>query len=194
MVVTTQILADKLKKYSDPSGKIMRMTKNGELYTLTRGLYETERTTPGQYLAPVIYGPSYLSFDYALSQYGLIPEAVYAYTSATFDKKKNKEYINIFGKYTYRDVPKSCYPFGIKYVEENGYAYQIATPEKAICDKLYSVSPVKSIKELEVLLFYDLRIDESEFDKLNMHNLSEMCDLYRSNNMKHLKKLIGRKK
>ncbi len=193
MVFTTQTLLDKLQSYSDPLGKIMRMTKNGELYTLTRGLYETERTTPGQYLAPVIYGPSYLSFDYALSHYGLIPEAVYAYTSATFDKKKSKEYNNVFGKYIYRDVPKSCYPFGIKYVEENGYVYQIATPEKALCDKLYSVRPVKSVKELKSLLFCDLRIDESEFDKLNICDLSELCDLYRSNNMKYLKKLIGRK-
>lgn len=194
MVYTTQTLADELRSYSDPAGKIMRMTKNGELFTLTRGLYETDRTTPGHYLAPIIYGPSYLSFDYALSRYGLIPEAVYAYTSATFDKKKTKEYTNIFGRYTYRDVPKSCYPFGVNVVEENGYAYLIASPEKALCDKLYSVSPTKCIKDLEVLLFYDLRIDESEFAKLNMRDLSVLCGLYHSDNMKYLAKLIGRKR
>lgn len=193
MILTTQTLVDELRSYNDPLGKIMRMTKNGEIFTLTRGIYETDRATPGHYLAPIIYGPSYLSFDYALSHYGLIPEAVYAYTSATFDKKKSKEHKNIFGRYTYRDVPKACYPFGVRIIEENGYAYQIATPEKALCDKLYSVIPVKSISELKDLLFCDLRIDSSEFDKLNIRDLSELCDLYHSNNMKYLKKLIGRK-
>lgn len=192
MIFTTRTLIDKLQSYSDPLGKIMRMKRSGEIYMLTRGLYETDRTTPGHYLAPVIYGPSYLSYDYALSHYGLIPESVYAYTSATFEKKKTKEYKNVFGRYTYRDVPKDCYPFGVELIEENGYAYQIASPEKALCDKLYSLSPVKSIRELNDLLFSDLRIDMTEFQKLNMSDLSELCDLYHSNNMKYLKKLIGR--
>lgn len=193
MIFTTQMLIDKLQSYGDPAGKIMRMTKNSELYTITRGLYETDRTTPGQYLACAIYSPSYLSFNYALSYYGMIPEAVYEYTSATFDKKKTKEYQNIFGRYTYRDVPKSCYPYGVVIIEENGYAYPIATPEKALCDKLYSVSPVKSIRELNELLFSDLRIDQSEFEKLNRSDLFELCGYYHSNNMKYLRKLIGRK-
>ncbi|MBQ0026411.1 MAG: hypothetical protein KBS79_03475 [Lachnospiraceae bacterium] len=194
MIYTTQTLSDKLQSYSDPLGKIMRMTQKGELYTLTRGLYESDRSTPGHYLAPAIYGPSYLSFDYALSHYGLIPEAVYTYTSATFDKKKSKEYINSFGRYTYCDVPKACYSFGVRVVEENGYSYMIATPEKALCDKLYSVSPVKSLKELENLLFFDLRIDRFAFEQLNKRDLSELCDLYHSNNMRYLKKLIGGEK
>lgn len=192
MVYTTQMLFEKLQSFKDPAGKIMRMTKQGELFVLTRGIYETDGKAPGHALAPIIYGPSYLSFDYALSLYGLIPEAVYEYTSATFDKKKTKKYENHFGRFTYRDVPKDAYPLGIRIIEENGYAYPIATPEKALCDKLYSISPVTSKKELNELLFDNLRIDEDEFESLDWDVLAELCDKYHANNLKFLKKMIGR--
>ena len=46
------------------------------------------------------------------------------------------------------------------------------------------------VKELEELLFSNMRIDESEFEKLNMSDLAELCGLYHSNNMKCLKKMM----
>ena len=67
---------------------------------------------------------------------------------------------------------------------------QIATPEKALCDKLYSLSPVQNLSELNVLLFDDLGIDEAEFQKLNMKSLSQLSGLYHAINLKLLKKLI----
>ena len=191
MVLTTRILIDQLSDYRDPSGKIMRMTERGELFPLTRGLYETDKNVPACALACVIYGPSYLSFDYALSYYGLIPESARVYTSATFNKKKKKQYTNIFGRYTYRDVPSMAYPFEILFKSENEYIYQIASPEKALCDKLYSVEPLMNIKEMEEFLFENLRIDEYLFSKLDKNKLCCLSDLYPSNSLKFLKKYIG---
>ncbi|MBO5007917.1 MAG: hypothetical protein J6D26_03710 [Clostridia bacterium] len=190
MILTTAMLKEKLKNYQDPAGKISRMCKEGEIFKLTRGVYETDRNTPGYCLAPVIYGPSYLSFDYALSRYGLIPEAVYTFTSATCDKKKKKNYENTFGIFSYQDVPLRAYPFGIQVLTEGDYVYRIATPEKAICDKIYTISPVGSVKALEELLFEDLRIDSSEFDNLNKGDLIRLCDLYNTSNHKLLKKKL----
>ena len=118
MILTTSMLTEQLKNISDPAGKIMRMKANGELFQLTRGIYETDKNTAGYCLAGAIYAPSYLSFDYALSVYGLIPEAVYTYESATFDKKKAKELENHFGRFAYRDVPQEAYPYGISITEE----------------------------------------------------------------------------
>ena len=54
-------------------------------------------------LAGSIYGPSYISFEFALSYYGLIPEAVHVVTCASFEKKKKKTYDTIFGTFTYRN-------------------------------------------------------------------------------------------
>ena len=192
MIITTPMLMDKLRDYSDPAGRIMRMKRDGELYQLTRGIYETDRNTPGYCLAGAIYGPSYLSFDYALSRYGLIPEAVYTYTSATFSKKKAKEYTNAFGRFTYRDVPADAYPFGITVKEESGYICQIATPEKALCDKLYIMPPVTSQRDIEKMLFDDLRIDNTEFQKLNTDDILQIGDKYHCSNLKYLMKYLRR--
>ena len=44
----------------------------------------------------------------------------------------------MFGVFTYRDVPIEAYSEEILLKEENVYSFQIATPEKALCDKLYT--------------------------------------------------------
>lgn len=193
MVFTTQMLIDRYRDYANPKAKIKRLANDGELIPLTRGLYETDGSAAGYCLAGAIFGPSYLSFDYALSVYGLIPEAVYSFTSATFDKKKAKTVENHFGRFTYRDVPADAYPFGIVIKEENGYIYQMASPEKALCDKLYAMQPVTSQKELERMLFEDLRIDRTEFAKLDADFIREIVAKYRCNNLKYLTKYLGRK-
>lgn len=190
MIYLFDELALKFGNYTDIKGKIRREIKSGNLFPITRGLYETDANISGKYLAGSIFGPSYLSFDYALAEYSLIPETVHVYTSATFKKRKTKIYQNHFGVFTYRDVPANIYHSGILLHCDENYSYQIATPEKALCDKLYSISPVKNLRELETLLFDDLRIDEIELKKLNTENLSELSMLYRTTNLNLLKKLI----
>ena len=88
MIKTTAMLLEELSEYGSPKSKLSRMAKNGEYFPITKGIYETDRHTPAYLLAGSIYGPSYISFEYALSFYGMIPEAVYIVTSATFEKKK----------------------------------------------------------------------------------------------------------
>lgn len=183
---------EQLHKYGDPAGKIMRMKNDGEILQLTRGIYETNKSAQGYCLAGAIYGPSYLSFDYALSVYGFIPETVYSFTSATFSKKKIKRYDNHFGHFTYHDVPSDVYPFGILIKEENGYFYQIATPEKALCDKLYIMSPVTSQRDIEKMLFEDLRIDSFQFGKLIVDDILQIGDKYHCNNLKYFMKYLRR--
>lgn len=193
MIYSFDDLVLKFRDYTDIKGKIRRELQSGKLIQVARGLYETDADVSGKYLAGRIFGPSYLSFDYALALYSLIPEAVYrTYTSATFQKRKSKQYQNHFGVFTYRDIPSEVYPLGILLHEENGYSYQIATPEKALCDKLYTLPPAKNLSELHALLFDDLRIDEQEFWKLNMNSLNELAPLYHASNLNLLSKLIRR--
>ena len=70
MIVSTAMLMDQFSRYSDPAGKILRMKRCGELYPLTRGIYETNGNAPGYCLAGAIFGPSYLSFEYACHSMG----------------------------------------------------------------------------------------------------------------------------
>ena len=170
MIYSFDDLALKFHDYTDIKGKIRRELQSGRLTRVARGLYETDANISGKYLAGRIFGPSYLSFDYALSVYSLIPETVY------------------------RTYPSEAYPPGILLYEENGYSYQIAAPEKAVCDKLYSLPPVKNLKELRSLLFDDLRIDEQEFWKLDINGLNELALLYHASNLNLLSKFIRRNK
>ena len=192
MILTNDIIKNKYKDYANKNMKISREIKKGNLIKIVKGLYETNSNVNGYLLANSIYGPSYLSFDFALFYYGLIPEKATTYTSATCEKKKKKEYHNQFGTYTYRDIPTLVYPLGIKIIEEDEYFMQIATPEKALCDKLYTISPVKNYAELENLLFNDLRIDEEEFKRLNIDDIEELSNSYHCNNVTILYKYMRR--
>lgn len=84
------MILEELRSYANPKAKLSRMANQGECFRITRGLYETNKNTPGYLLAGSIYGPSYISFEYALAYYNLIPEAVYTITCATFEKKKKR--------------------------------------------------------------------------------------------------------
>ena len=77
MIKTTAIMLQELNNYKNPRDKLAHMVKKKECIPVIQGLYETNPTTPGYRLANTICSPSYLSFEFALSYHGLIPEAVY---------------------------------------------------------------------------------------------------------------------
>lgn len=192
MIKTTDMLLEELREYASPRSKLSRMAKNGEIFPIVKGLYETEKGTPGIYLAGSIYGPSYVSFEYALGHYELIPEAVYTLTCATFEKKKAKKYETPFGTFTYRDVPSEAFPLALKLVNENGYYYRIATLEKALCDILYTLRPTANAAELHIMLNDDLRIEDSELKKLDAALVAELSEHYHTTNVKRLSTLLRR--
>ena len=192
MIITNSIAKKNLENYSNKDTKLSRDVRDGKLIKIINGLYETDPNTPGYLLAGSIYGPSYISFEYALAFYNLIPERVNTITCATFDKKRKKQFNNYFGTFTYRDIPKDAYPEEIILKEENNYSYQIATPEKALCDKLYTLKPLSNYSNLEKMLFDDLRIDTLEFNKLNIEKIEKLSNLYHSTNIKLLYKYMRR--
>lgn len=192
MIVTNRIAKNNLHNYLNKNTKLGREVKEGKLIKIINGLYETNANTPGYLLAGSIYGPSYISFDYALAYYGLIPERVDVVTSATFNKKKKKKYMTPFGTFIYQDVPKNVYAEEIILKKENQYIYQIASPEKALCDKLYTLSPLKNMENLKIMLFDDLRIDEDNFNTLSVDVINKLSDLYHSTNVKLLANYMRR--
>jgi len=75
-------------KGTRPRDKISDLLKKGTIIRVKKGLYvfgEDNRKKPysKEILANLIYGPSYISLDYALQYHGLIPERVEAVTSVT---------------------------------------------------------------------------------------------------------------
>ncbi len=190
MIKTTSQLLQEYSNYINPHAKIKRLVNEGKYFPIVNGLYETDKNTPGHFLSAYIYGPSYLSFDYALAYYNLIPESVYTYTAATYNKNKTKRFNTQFGNYIYRDVPKEVYSFGINIHEESGYTYLIASPEKALCDKLYGIKQIRGYKEFKNTLFNDLRIDYNSLVSLDDKEIVFLARKYRSTNLNHLIKYI----
>ena len=190
MLKTNDIIKDELNNYANKNTKLTREVSKGNLIKIINGLYENNPNTPGYLLASSIYGPSYISFEYALSYYGLIPERVNVITCATLNKKKKKQYNTFFGTFTYRDVPTLAYPEEIILKNEDNYSYQIATKEKALCDKLYTLKPLKNYRKLEIMLFNDLRIDKEEFSKLNTSKIEKLSKLYHATNVNLLAKYM----
>lgn len=194
MIIANSVAKYNFADYSNKNNKINREIKNQKLFKIITGLYETDPNTPGYLLASSIYGPSYISFEYALSFYGFIPERVDTVTCATFNKKKKKQYNTDFGVFTYRDVPIIVYPLEIVLVQEGSYSYQIATLEKALCDKLYTLKPLKNYSNLKKMLFDDLRINIDDFNKLNIDKIQKLSVLYHSTNVSLLAKYLRRNK
>ena len=190
MIVTTSILKEQYSAYANPLDKIKRDARNGLLFRINRGIYETDSSTDPYLLASSILSPSYLSFDFALSYYGLIPEKVISVTSASLNVRKNKTFINAFGRFEFSDIPADAFSEGLTYIEEGGYTVKIATKEKAICDSLYKWRVIGSIRELKELMFTDKRIDEAEFETCDFRRMSRLTELYHKTNLTLLNKLI----
>ena len=191
MIYDFSTLKNKYSNYSNINQKISLETKRGNLVRIRRGLYSDDIKVDAPVIANVCYGPSYISFEYALYHYGLIPEYVSIYTSACFNKKNNNTYITKNAVFEYRSIPNDVFNFGILYEKnETGINYKIASKEKALCDILYSKYPVRSIRDLRILLFDDLRIDVNEFYKLDFDFIIEIATLYHSNSINTLAKYL----
>lgn len=190
MIYDTSFLKNKYSSYSNIAQKISLEAKKGNLTRIKRGLYSDNLFVDAPVISNVCHGPSYLSFEFALSYYGLIPEHVSTYTSACFLKKDRVVYFSQGIAFEYRNIPSQVFPYGICYEKnEDGISYKIASKEKALCDTLYSMYPLRSIKDLKVLLFDNLRIDLDEFQKLDFGFILELAPLYHSNTLYMLAKL-----
>ncbi len=190
MILTTDMLKETYVDYVNPLDKIKRDVDSGKLFRLKRGLYETNERAEPCSLAIHLVPYSYLSFEWALSYYGLIPERVRTITSASFRLRKTKEFENHFGRYDFRDVPDSAFPESTVLLDYNGYIFQIASREKTICDSLYEWPTVNSVQALKTLMFEDKRIYDEIFRECDFELMLNLTKLYKSKNLQFLAKLI----
>jgi predicted transcriptional regulator of viral defense system len=159
------------------------MLHSGELLQVKRGLFVEAGDTEwsAKSLAGMIYGPSYISFEYALAHYGLIPERADTVTSAIYNKNKNKIFHTPAGEFYYYYIPAAVYPYGVRTGSENNQSFLIAGKEKALCDTLYKTRNITSKRALKDLLFEDYRMQPEEILKMDVDALIFLSQLYRKN-------------
>lgn len=119
-----------------------RLVKNGTLIRLKRGVYQPEfQILELEKVANELYYPSYLSFESALSRYGILSQTPYVLTFAT---TKTTKKLNLARKEVeYRQLKDKLF-FG--YTFENGV--YIAEPEKTVLDQLYMISKGKTVSDI----------------------------------------------
>jgi predicted transcriptional regulator of viral defense system len=118
-------------------------TKKGVFLRLRKGVYANLSNNPPPFLmANKIYQPSYISFESALSYYGLIPETVYSVTSATV--KATREFSSQNYHFVFHRLKKEAF-VGYIPTQISGETILMAQPEKALADFLYFVSLGKKV-------------------------------------------------
>ncbi|TGN20803.1 type IV toxin-antitoxin system AbiEi family antitoxin domain-containing protein [Leptospira idonii] len=187
------LMLQDLAAYSSPKAKLSKMIRAKEVLHVKRGIFlDPEDHTYSLYsLASVIYGPSYISFESALTHYGMIPERVYSITSATYNKNKNKTFHTPIGDFYYYYLPKEVYPFGILRKEESGQGYLIATPEKALLDLIYKTNDLNHPEELSSFLLEDKRIPEEKLFGLDVSLILFLAPFYKKKQCLLLEKVVG---
>ncbi len=117
---------------------LQKGAENGLFIQAKRGIYYLKTDPPSELeIANQLYRPSYISFEFALAYYNLLPEMVYTITSAT--TKPTREYTVETKIFRYTTIKLSAYT-GYEMKVANHKRFFIAEPEKAIVDYLYAVS------------------------------------------------------
>lgn len=198
-LITHDMLAALLRQsVVNVNEKIANLVKNGDLIRLKKGFYVFSKAYRSQPLdliaiANGLYAPSYVSFDYALSMHGLIPERVTEITSAT--SGGNKLFDTEVGRFSYKSVPMQAYALGVDWSFdpiEGGRFF--ATAEKALCDKIRYTRGLGTLTQKSMLeyLHDDLRIDFEQ--PLQPDLIEAIATAYRSRNIKTLATLIRKEK
>jgi predicted transcriptional regulator of viral defense system len=187
-------LMDQLKNYKAPRRKVNGLLKSGRVIRVKKGLYVfgedyRRRTIDRVVLANLIFGPSYVSLEYALAYYGLIPERVEVVTSICTKRKKTFE--TPFGLFTYTYLNPRRFTVGIDWISTNHDQHGlIASPEKALADIIFFQKELKGVDEVLEHLIENLRIDEESLSELNLERLDKIVHSYRSKGVSQLLKAI----
>lgn len=168
--------------------KVSALEKKGDLIRLKQGLFVLHPNLTGQLLstelvANYIYGPSYISLQYALRFYGLIPERVYTVTSMT--TRHSRVFCNSLGRFEYVHVDEKAFPIGVRAVTMDNATFLIASPEKALCDLIANISHLnlRYRKEILVWLEEDIRFDMDELFHFDTNILKAYAKVGKKKNM-----------
>lgn len=197
-VLDYQQLVSSLREYAKPRDRIGALLADGSLVRVRKGLYvlgERYRRSPlsREVLANLISGPSYVSLDYALSSYGMIPERVADVTSITMGR--SRRFATPFGAFTYRAFSPSRYVPGILWAGEGDTRYLKASPEKALVDKVWTdkrFSPAR-VADFDAYLFEDLRLDEERLPALDRERFAAIARAFASRKIDMLLRYLAQR-
>lgn len=182
---------ESLRTYKNPRVKLNHLLKIKALIRVKKGIYIFGKNFARQpysheVLANMIYGPSYVSLEWACQYYRLIPEKVTTVTSITM--QRSRRFQTPIGLFTYDHLSSRAFPAGITLAKfsDNQHAL-IATKEKALADLLViRRGAFASKKHFKETLFEDLRVEEEDFYQLDLPLLKEIYKAKPHSAIQHL--------
>jgi predicted transcriptional regulator of viral defense system len=183
-----------LKGMKKPRDKVAALVAEGKLIRVKKGLYvfgENWRKAPLslEMVANLLYGPSCISFEYALTRYGMIAERSVVITSLTIGDSKT--FHTPLGVFEYRAIDREKFKVGIEYrdlAEQGGYL--IASKEKALVDFVYRTPGIRTLSQLRHYLFEEMRIDESLLRELDREEIRKLAKTYKKTSVNLLEQLL----
>ncbi len=193
-----QVLMHTLRDYAKPRDRVTTLMRQGVVRRIKKGLYifgEGYGSKPAsrEILSNLIYGPSYISLEFALQFHGLIPERVTALTAVCLGSSKRFE--TPVGLFTYHNIPESAFYLGIERIKiDDKRAYLIADPEKALVDKIKSGHgiSIRNQGEMREYLIEDMRIDWETLLGMNVKKVEKYAKAYSSVKLKLLVNILRR--
>lgn len=174
------LLSDILRDYSYPRNKINSLLRKKIIIRIKKGLYLLSPEYGGQIdrflVANLIYGPSYVSLDSALSFWGVIPEKVETVSSIT--NKRNKSFETPVGRYIYKYRNDHVFYKGIMLINNGEKSYMIASREKAICDSISTVNEIRDIEDMDIYFRENMRIDVQDLHDLDFELINNISNAY----------------
>ena len=172
-IVSHEELSEHFSEYKRPNDKISYMIENGNLIPLKRGLYVlnnpfVKEEVSNMAIANAIYAPSYVSFNSALSHYGITNKDPDSIQSATI-KRKNI-FKNSYGVFNYIKVRKDTFYIGIRAsIGDGDHREFIASPTKAICDIIWDTPdiPVYGSNSMKEFLLDEIGIKNNKLSTLD---------------------------
>lgn len=188
---TAEILVGKSNGNLDK--KLERLSKIGYLVNLKRGVYVSKPYLNNQrnlqnyseYLANQLRTPSYLSLEYVLSKYSIIPESINTFSSITL--KSTRVFQNDVGIFSYRSIKDILFT-GYSELKINQFNIYLATKPKALFDFLYLKRNIS--QNLTYELREGLRINWGEISKDDLKELAKYTKLSQSQKMNKILKII----
>ena len=192
-------LTDLLREYSKPRDAISSLTQKGDIVRIRKGLYVfgtpwRRKPVSREMLANLVFGPSVVSLDFALSWYGLIPERVTNLTSTT--PERSRHFDTPTGRFSYQHLSHQRFAYGVSIQKNDSGNWMIAEPLKAIADKVWldkRFSP-SSPSSYGDYLFEDIRIDESALEGyINPQKIIELESVFSARKVTWLVKFLQRR-
>lgn len=163
-------------------GLVKRAIGAGEIIHIRRGLYclspkYNRYGISRNVLANLVYGPSYISMETALSIHGWIPEAVHSVVSVSLGRAKTFE--TPVGYFDYVQIAQTPLFAGVERMEgeSSAQAFLVAKPLKALAD--YVASHGMDWQD-SAPLEESLRIDPESIGGLTTADFDELDGVYKS--------------